>query len=171
MNFVFDPWTANFDEAKHSQDVSGRDFVDPRGPLHQFFAAKQIEANKAGIDAGDGFAVLACIRTCVTHGLIAPEWLVYAFNRRYDAVLNCRVDSWDSPLAFGKPYKKGAHLAALRKARTKRFAVLNAVKDIRSREPKTPIDKGLFERVGGPLGLGATLAEELYYQAKVLMRR
>ncbi|MCB1959256.1 MAG: hypothetical protein KDE68_01815 [Rhodocyclaceae bacterium] len=165
----FDPWHASAEEAIEAQRQHGN-YCDPGGPLYQFVAAKQIEAMKAKVDAGDGFAVLTCIRICVTRGLVAPVWLAYAFNRRYDAVLNCRAGSWDSPLAFGKPYRKGAHIAALRKARTNRFAVWNAINDIRQREPETAIDKGLFERVGRPLGLGATLAEELYYQAKRLIR-
>jgi hypothetical protein len=154
----------------NSQSQHGNE-SDPCGPIYQFCAARQIEAEKAAVDAGDGFAVLGCIRHCVTHGLVAPEWLAYAFNRRYDAVLNARTNSWDSPLAFGKPYPKGAHLAALRKARTKRIAVWNTINDIRKTEPKTPIDKGLFERVGSHLGLGGTRAEEFYYQAKSMFDR
>lgn len=166
----FDPWAADFDAAIAADKLCDLEIADPCRPIFQAAAAKQVEASRHAIDAGDGFAVLACIRLCVTHGLVAPEWLAYAFNRRYDTVLNCRADSWDSPLAFGRPYKKGTHLAALRKARTKRFAVWNAIDDIRKREPETPIDKGLFERVGGPLGVGATLAEDFYYQAKRMLR-
>lgn len=166
----FDPWHASDEEAIEAERRHGN-FSDPRGPLSQFLGAKRIEGMKAEIDAGDGFAVLACIRICVTNGLVAPVWLAYAFNGRYDAVLHCRAGSWDSPLAFGKPYRKGAHIAALRKAREKRWAVWNAINDIRRREPETAIDKGLFERVGRPLGLGATLAEEYYYQVKKCMTR
>jgi hypothetical protein len=163
---MFDPWTADFETAKLAQESCGLDVADPNGPLYQAAAVKSIEAEKPAIDAGDGFAVLACIRRCVTHGLVAPEWLAYAFDRRYDAVLNCRAGSWDSLLAFGKPYPVGTHLNALRKARLNRVKVRLDVTDILQREPETPIDKGLFERVGKSLGLGATLTEEFYYQAK-----
>jgi hypothetical protein len=162
---AFDPWTADRETAKLAQDGCGLEWANSCGPVFQASAAKQIAAAKSAIDAGNGFAVLTCIRQCVTHGLVAPEWLAYAFNRRYDAVSLCLANSWDSTLAFGKPYP-GRQLNALRKARTKTLAVWLAVREVIAREPGTPIDKGLFERVGEPLGLGATLAEEFYYKAK-----
>jgi hypothetical protein len=140
----------------------------PGLPLFQYVAVRRCNQLRAEIDAGSGFAVLAAVRICGTHGLVMPEWLVLAFNCRYDAVLNCRAASWDDPKSFGRPYKKGAHITALRKARVKRFAVHSAVHEILSMEPRTAIDKALFERVGIPLGLGATLAEEYYYQAEAL---
>jgi hypothetical protein len=160
---MFDPWTATDDEAIREQE--SRPGESSCRPLAQCNAARMIEAEKAHIEAGDGFAVLACIRHCVTHGLVAPVWLAYAFNQRYDSVLNCRADSWDDPQAFGRPYPKGKHLNALRKARVNRFAVLNAVNAKLMSEPETAIDKRLFESIGKPLGLGSTSTEELYYQA------
>lgn len=164
---MFDPWTATIDEAIGELDGWLREHPGEYScsPVSQCNAARMIEADKASIESGDGFAVLTCIRRCVTHGLVAPVWLAYAFNRRYGAVLNCLADSWDDPQAFGRPFPKGKHLNALRKARVNRFAVLNAVNEKLAFEPETAIDKSLFESVGKPLGLGSTLTEELYYQA------
>ena len=138
----------------------------PETPLFQYFAVRRCNDLRVEIDAGSGFAVLAAVRICGTHGLVMPEWLSYAFNRRYDAVLNCRASSWDDPMSFGKPYPKGTNIKARHKARMMRFAVLNAINDIRNKEKGAPIDKRLFERVGGQLFIGATLAEEYYYAAK-----
>lgn len=167
----FDPWDSSLDLetvlAFHRKWLAeGKVDTDPCGPLYQVVGARNIESLRSSIDKGDGFAVLAAIRICLNHGLVGPEWLSYAFNRRYDQVLGCRAASWDDPKAFGKPYKKGTHLNALRKRREKCFAVLNYINEIRAREPSTPIDKALFERVGKRLGLGSTLTEEYYYQAK-----
>lgn len=160
----FDPWTADLDAAVAAQNTPGRAAVDPHGPVHQYFAAKHIEAERPAVEAGDGFAILACVRDCLTNGLVAPAWLSYAFNKKYDAVKNYRASSWDSPLSFGRPYKKGAHLAARRKKWVKSLAVYLEICEIRKRAPDTPIDKRLFEDVGRPMGLGGTLTEEYYYR-------
>lgn len=167
----FDPWDSSLDletvlTFQRKWEAEGNRLEDPCGPLYQAVNARYVESLRSSIDKGDGFSVLAAIRICLNHGLVGPEWLSYAFNRRYDQVLNCRAGSWDDPKAFGKPYKKGAHLNALRKKREKCFAVLNDINEIRAREPSTPIDKALFERVGKRLGLGGTLTEEYYYHAK-----
>lgn len=170
----FDPWDSSLDLETvltfHRKWLAeGKGDTDPCGPLFQADGARKVESLRSSIENGDGFSVLAAIRICLNHGLVGPEWLSYAFNRRYDQVLNCRAASWDAPKAFGKPHKKGTHLNALRKRRGKCFAVLNAVNEIRAREASTPIDKALFERVGKRLGLGSTLTEEYYYHAKNIL--
>lgn len=156
---MFDPWTATLDEAMvaHVDHDGG-----PEGPLFKWHVAREIEALKQDIDAGDGFVVLHCIRLCVTHGLVAPEWLAYAFNRRYYQVSSCRVGTWDE--AFGKPYP-GKHLAKLRQRRELKFDVY-----LRVSESTQAIDEALFERVGHEFGIGKTLCSELYYEAKKLLR-
>ncbi|MFT3963707.1 hypothetical protein [Propionivibrio sp.] len=168
---MFDPWTATFEEAQEEQkklESSGKNGSSPVGPLYQFGGACNVVRLKDEIDKGDGFAVLAAIRECVTHGLVAPDWLAFAFNRRYDNVNMARVGSWDDPKAFGRPYPKGTNLAARRKARVGRLAVWLSVVTRRKTSPETPIDKGLFEEIGKALGFGATLAERYYYEQKKL---
>ncbi len=162
-----DPWqwpdltTVELQKLSESDPGTG-----PDTPLFQYSATRWCNALRAKIDGGSGFAVLAAVRICATHGLVMPLWLVYAFNRRYDAVLSCRAASWDDPQSFGRPYPKGANIHARRKARLGRFAVFNAVHELLAMEPETPIDKDMFERIGGPLGLGITLTEEYYYSAQ-----
>ena len=161
---MFNPWTATFEEVQEAtKQFEGSNLENP---LDQWVAVQRINSKRDVITAGNGFAVLACLRLIVTHGLVAPEWLTYAFNGRYDAVLNCRAKSWDSPLSFGKPYKLGTNINALRKRRLLRFAVLNEVKKILASEPNQPIDESLFERVAEKFYIGKTQVSEYYYEAK-----
>lgn len=169
---MFDPWTATFEEAFAEMDkwrASGADTC--RSPIRQISVAHKVLFLKQAIDGGDGFAVLVAISHCVTSGLVAPEWLADAFNRRYASVVGFGVGSWDDPPAFGRPYPKGTNLASLRKAAKGSRAVWQAINEELVRFPETPIDKGLFEKIGKPLGFGATLTEEYYYLQKRIMNR
>jgi hypothetical protein len=140
----------------------------PESPLFQYFAVLDCRRLQPMIESGDGFATLAAVRKCGTAGLKMPLWLVYAFNRKYDAVLNFQAVSWDAPESFGKPYPKGIVRAAKRKKRVLSVAVLNAVR-LEKQTTGAAIDKALFEKVGDPLGLGVTLADEYYQYAKKLL--
>lgn len=163
---MFDPWTASLEEAQEEEKMASAECTaGPCSPVMQWAAASGINEWKQAVINGNGFAVLGCIRDCVTHGLVAPEWLAYAFNRKYDAVLNCRANSWDDPQSFGPPYPKGKHLSRMRQDRIGRFQIWNAVSDIIQRDPDRAIDRGLFEEIGRSLGFGATRAERLYYEA------
>lgn len=140
----------------------------PTAPLFQYAAVRRINAERPAIENGSGFAVLACVRICGTHGLVMPDWLVYAFNGRYDAVLNCRAASWDDPKAFGRPYPKNANLAAMRKLRKGKIQVFNAVNDeVRKGRPRFRPDD--FEEIGAQFGWGKTLTDEYYRKAVRLM--
>lgn len=162
-----DPWLwPDFDAAQIVELSEISKGNKPEDPLFQYFAVKRCNALKPEVDAGSGFAVLAAVRICGTHGLVMPLWLVYAFNRRYDAVNSFKALSWDDPESFGRPYPKGTNKSAKKKALSLRFAVYNAINAIKRSEEETAIDKALFERVGLQFNLGSTLAEEYYYEAK-----
>lgn len=165
---MFNPWESTFDEAKAEHELCGCSRPGPTGPLFQFFGAERVKQAKSSIENGDGFAVLMCIRICVTNGLVAPEWLAYAFNRRYDAVNMGRALSWDDALAFGKPYKVGTHKNSAKKKRMLLFSAWNEANTIMAMEPETPIDAAFFERVGKLTTppVGKTAAEKAYYGAK-----
>lgn len=135
----------------------------PTSPVFQYAAVMRCNAQRVAVENGDGFAVLACVRTCGTSGLTMPDWLVFAFNRRYDAVLNCRAASWDDPMAFGSPYPKSTNLSALKKRRLGRVRMWNEV--VQAVKAGERVNKILFERLGEPYGYGKTLAEELYREA------
>jgi len=165
---MFDPWTATPEDARIAMEqmvADGQNVLAPDNPLVQMDTANDVTAARDRIEAGDGFLVLSCIRLCVTHRLVAPEWLASAFNRCFDAVLSCRADSWDSPLAFGKPYEKGKHLHALRKAGEGRLRVWCAMYELIEKNPDTPINKITFGAVGQQLNFGATETERYYYEA------
>lgn len=165
---VFDPWSCSLEAMNAFDEASTLELAHPARPLFQWHAAQAINAMRAETDAS-GFAVLACVRKCANHDLAMPEWLAHAFIRHYDAVLNCRADSWDDDAAFGKPYPKGTNLHALRKKRELRVQVwLHATRLINA-DSNRAIDKGLFEEIGKRLYIGGTLAETLLRQAERLI--
>ena len=138
--------------------------ADPTLPLFQWAALQDIEASRAVIERGDGFALLGAVRKCANHDLAMPEWLAKQFIRRYDRVLNCRAEIWDE--VFGKPYPKGTDINAMRKRRELGFAVWLEVQSILNQEPETTIDAGLFERVGERFKIGKSFADKLYYSGR-----
>ncbi len=138
----------------------------PNEPIFQYVAVRDCAGLRPLIEAGSGRAVLEAVSICALRGLVMPDWLASAFLLRFRAVTQSRAASWDDPLSFGRPYPKGTNIQAQRKAFRLSVRVYNEVVSIRRKEPMTPIDKGLFERVGKPLGLGATLAQAYYYDMK-----
>ncbi len=159
-----DPWLWEDLDADAWQELAFRshDF-GPTSPVMQYAAVMRCKSERLAIENGDGFAVLACVRTCGTSGLTMPDWLVSAFNRKYDAVLDCRASSWDDPKAFGAPYPKGTNLNALRKRRIGRLRMWSGV--VQAVQTGQKVNKIFFERLGEPYGYGKTLAEELYREA------
>lgn len=165
-----DPWLwPDFDAAQIVELSELSKSNKPDDPFFQYFAVKRCNALKPAVDAGSGFAVLSAVRICGTHGLVMPLWLVYAFNRRYDAVNSLRALSWDDPASFGRPYPKGTNQSAKRKALNLMLPVHSEIIAIRKSEENMPLDKALFERVGEKFNIGSTLAEEYYYLARRAM--
>lgn len=141
-----------------------------KNPVLVFGAFRDLDACQSNYQASNnGQEILRGIKICATNDIVMPDWLADAFCDRYYEVVGCRVDSWDK--AFGKPFPKGKHLNALRKERNLSIKVYNEIRNILLEAPNTPIDKSLFERVGAPYGLGATLAEEYYYSKLKLFPR
>jgi hypothetical protein len=152
--------------AQEQARVIGLEWCDPTGPLHRWHALQKLDALERQYANGDGFALLQAIRVCANHDLVIPRWAAMAFLKGFDAVLNCRTDSWDG--AFGSPYPKGMHIAKARQRRLLRFQVYNRVKEILASNPKTPVDEALFELVGDEFDIGKTMCNRLYYEAKRL---
>ena len=132
-------------------------------PIFQQAALHALDNLKSRFEAGDEFALLTAIRKCANFNIVMPEWVASAYIARYDRVHFCQVDSWDK--AFGRPYPKGVHVGKLRRRLELRFDVYNRIRKVLTREPDTPIDDGLFEKVGADVGIGKTFCKELYYQA------
>ena len=165
--FSSDPWT--WTELSKEDLLTFSKSLLPEKQTMQFFAVHECLALRQLIEADQsdsGFAVLKAVSLCAKNGLVMPDWLATAFMIRFRAVAEFEALSWDSPLSFGRPYRKGVSVSAGRKKYKYQWQVYLIVKSILREEPKTPIDKSLFERVGKPLGLGATLTEEYYYSCK-----
>lgn len=139
----------------------------PNGPLFQHAAAQRCLALREAVEAGDGFQILACVRQCGSHGLVMPDWLVSAFNRRFDAVLSGRAISWDDPLSFGRPYPKGAHKNAVVKRRRNRIAVWLAIN--KAVLGGRNVSEELFEEVARSVGSNSTDVKKLYREAKEVL--
>jgi hypothetical protein len=99
----FDPFTATFEEAQAQPDAHAID-----GPVLRWGAAQRIAENRARYEQYPIEGVASCVR----FGLVAPDWLAWAFLRQYDSVLNCRVATWDD--AFGPAFLPGKHLSTFR---------------------------------------------------------
>ena len=125
-------------------------------PAAQRAVLRDIEAKRDVVESGNGYELILCVGWCALYRIAMPVWLATEFLGRTHAVFDERSASWDD--AFGRPYPKGVHLSAMRKARKTRFAVFEAVQAARKRDPRIAIDDRLFEAVGGPLKIGKTLA-------------
>ena len=152
-------WT--FEQALADDELFNGETADPTRPISRWFAMRNLDRLQRTVaQSKKGFDVLAAVRVCANCDLVMPDWLVREFITRYISVLSCSVKSWDD--AFGRPYPKGRHIAALRKALRHRAGVFVDVIDMVKRGRK--INKELFKEVGKARGLGATLAEKLYYE-------
>jgi hypothetical protein len=132
---------------------------DPRLPISRLDARDFIEAQRLLFEGGDKMALMAAIRRCANCEMVLPPWVARAFIASYDQVLWCRTDSWD--VAFGSPYKKGTKLPERKRRRELGPAVYLAVEKAIAAGRAT--DDNLFDEVGEKLGIGKTLASELYY--------
>lgn len=119
---------------------------------------------RAFIDSGDLFWVLKSISYCAMKRTSLPEWVEDAFTKAFNLVESAHAKSWDD--VFGKPYKKGTHLAAVRRNRELRWKIFEHVENIRDSHPETTIDIALFELVGEHFSIGATKAFDLYSEVK-----
>lgn len=156
---AFDPWTASWEEAQAAHE----DTAGPEGAIFQWIAAQGLK-NPEQNSEGDGFSVLAAVASCAMHGLVMPDWLARAFLRRYRAVQQLRVDSWDAPEAFGRPYPKGAQITAMRRRRLNRLKVALAVRQFVEMHPDAPLDPE-WSRIGSLVAKSDKEAQKLFSEA------
>lgn len=170
MILNYDPsWTATeaSEASEREQSETGKSFADPTLPIFRWNAHHELEALRRQHEGGHKTALFAAIRECANHDMPLPLWASKAFIHGYDRVVDGHANSWDD--AFGRPHPKGVHLAAYRKRRKLRFLVWKKIRDILNREPETPIDEALFEKVGDEVGAGKTLVSDLYYKTKAML--
>lgn len=144
-------------------DMTNKD-DGPEGLLFKYAAVRRCLELRSLVEAGSGFDILACVRSCGTHGLVMPLWLVHAFNRCFDAVLNGRAINWDDPKAFGAPYKKGTRQHVIQRDRLNRLKVYQLIKV--AVDAGRGVEHDLFEEISSALGSNATDVKRLYREAK-----
>jgi hypothetical protein len=123
-----------------------------------------LDACREEFVGGNNWALMQTLYVCAIEERPLPAWAASAYRKAYEQVRTGVIGTWD--IALGPAHRKGTHLAAIRKRAKNLSRVYARILEILEVEPRTPIDKGLFERVGTEFGLGATLTEEFYYAAK-----
>lgn len=136
-----------------------------RGPFFRWMGAQELKDLYEVYRMGESSAITEALYICTINSLPIPEWCEIAYLKAYRKVRQYKAKSWDD--VFGRPHKKGTHLATKRQEREKSISVYNRIKEIKRNEPDTPIDENLFERVGRYYGIGGkTLTAQYYYAWK-----
>ncbi|WP_408997958.1 hypothetical protein ACJ77P_08190 [Syntrophus buswellii] len=136
-----------------------------RGPFFRWQGAQELVELYEVYRAGNRSAIIDALYVCSLNSLPIPYWCEMAFLSSYRQVTQFRAKSWDD--VFGRPHKKGTHLATKRQDREKSLSVYYRIKEIKRADPSIPIDGFLFEKVGKEFGIGGkTLTEEYYYKWK-----
>jgi hypothetical protein len=150
----FDPFTATMEDAQAHPDAYA-----VRGAIWRVCGAQMLMARRNHYEAHplDGIAV------CVTHDLLAPDWLARSFLAAKLKVTWFKARNWDE--AFGPAHPKGVNLAAQRRSAINRIKVANLFAETLQREPWRAVDKSLWSEIGRAVGEGATRSEELYREA------
>lgn len=167
-----DPWSATLEE------VNAATITALQSPIARFSSrvhnasdqlcrryvhALNVKDARPAVEAGKGMAVMFAVNECLQAGLVAPPWLADAFGKRYQAVGNLEVNSWDDEKAFGRPFP-GAHLDAAKEAREAALPVRRAVDKLRAEG--MPTGGALWEAAAEALGRDASAASwvrDVYY--------
>ncbi|MFM1911818.1 MAG: hypothetical protein RJB18_1209 [Pseudomonadota bacterium] len=156
---TFDPWIASLQEAQTVEQAIPIELQEfNQSPTNQWYVAQEINNNKKNILSGDSRKLIDSVASCLSAGLIAPNWLASAFLSRYRVVNDYESKSWDDPKVFGLPHPKGTQLQSQRKRLFKMRLVYIEV----SKHIDKPIGEELFEMVGKKLHMGKTLVNEYY---------
>ena len=132
-----------------------------KDPNMRWFMARVIDRLEQEYAEGHELALMTAISLCASFEFIMPEWVARSYIKAHTTIIEARAKSWDD--VFGRPLKPRQRLETARKHRELMPKVFVAIMQIRMQEPETPIDQGLFERVGEQLGIGKTLVSELWY--------
>jgi hypothetical protein len=119
-----------------------------------------LEILKQKFEGGEKPALLFAVYHCLLLKRPLPEWLRLAFLDTYEAHARFEIRSWDE--VFGPPVPKGTQLLTEKKRRL----VIERVWELKRENPKTAIDRGLFEKIGEEQGMSGSAAEGLYYDER-----
>ena len=127
-----------------------------------------LEACRKGFEGGNKWGLMQAIFVCANERVVLPEWAALAYSDAYESCRKGECKSWDD--VFDRPYPKGTQHKAINRRMETMWSLFRRVQEIRSANPKTAIDAGLFEEVGKEFGIGKTLAQEFYYEAMRLSK-
>jgi hypothetical protein len=114
---------------------------------------------REGLGRGDRRRLLWFISVCFMNNRVVPKWAQEEFLAAQRKVYGYEVESWDE--VFGRPLKKGRQREAARRRAEKAQPIWERVTE--RHEAGEAIDKNLFDSVGKEIGVGSTVAAELYY--------
>jgi hypothetical protein len=127
------------------------------------YLAEILDILKERFNAGDKSALLYAIYHCLLMKRPLPEWLRLTFLHAYEAQARFEIRSWDE--IFGPPVPKGTHLKTEKRNAELRLLIIERVEALKT---ESPIDKGLFEKIGRELNppLKGTTVSEIYYDER-----
>lgn len=123
---------------------------------------EMLERHKAGVEAGDGHAVLEALALAASLNLPMPVWLSSAVTSAVATYQNHDAKTLDE--AFGVSRPKGQQKHAVRSEGRNAMFVIAEVLRLHARG--VPIGPGIFERAGETCAVGKTTAQEWYYKHK-----
>ena len=118
-----------------------------------------LDRERARYEDGDKLRLPYALGYCIDNHHPIPPWLATAFAEARRKVFMDEVESWDD--VFGRPLKKGEHLAKQRKDAEIGASLFCRVEERHSAGENK--DNDLFYSVGKEFGVGTTHAKTLYY--------
>ena len=127
------------------------------------YLAGCLQILKEKFESGNKSALLYAMYHCLLLKRPIPEWLRLELLHAYEAHARFEIRSWDK--VFGPPVPKGTHLKIEKRNAELRPLIIERVE---ARGAGTPIDKGLFEKIGRELKptLRGTAVADLYYDER-----
>jgi hypothetical protein len=124
------------------------------------YLVEVLEILKEKFDGGNKSALLYAIYHCCLMKRPLAEWLRLAFLHAYEAHARFEIRSWDE--VFDPPVPKSTRLE---KEKLRRL-VIERVWTLKTENPETPIDRGLFDQIGEELGFSGSTVDGLYYDER-----
>jgi hypothetical protein len=122
--------------------------------------AEVLKILKKKLGDGNKAALLEAVYQCLLMKRPLPEWLRLAFLDAYEARPRFEIKSWNE--VFDWPVPKGTRLETEKMRRR----VIERVWLLKMEDPKTAIDRGLFDQIGKELAISGGAANDLYYDER-----
>jgi hypothetical protein len=134
--------------------------ADPHRKLRKL-TTLLLEDRQRRLEAGEAWALLDAVDLCARSGTPMPVWLVDAFGDRYMKWHLYQVRTLDEAFEVAGN-RKGMQIEARAHREWLKPRIVFEVFRLHDGEGM-PFDDALFERAGQTLGIGKTVAKEIYY--------